>query len=485
MEPFRLIPLIYTSNQNRFNISSGGTVSFYGNLIANGGNVGIGTTLPTTALTIRKAIASAAYGQQASMIEFKSYFPGYDVETVKSAIYSGVSPTLSLNTQGGFLAFHVNNNGTMGEKLRIDKTGSVGIGNSNPSAFNTLSGNHLVIGDGSQSNNLTLYSSSASGGNGYGHVAFADTNTSGSTAQYAGLIQYFHGNNAMQFYTNSSIKMIITSGGNVGIGRTNPSSKLHLDGSNYNTASETQFTITDHGNNYNSGNTSCRIVMESRYWSGDDNVSTRSAITNIKDNGNGSSGSAMAFHTTNQGAGAYSEKMRISSGGDLGTRGYTASGSVSGTTYSTLNTEIIHSNGSGMKYLGKLVIRDGSRYLDIAINTTSNNIMYYFMVKGYLYNRGMYVGITSGYTYSGTIININNGTILQVGATKSIISYRGTNSSAGNYTGHLCLRFDSGGTGYSEGVLELYVGTHASVYQNAFQIYHYAQNNTSNPWFAQ
>lgn len=102
--------------------------------------------------------------------------------------------------------------------------------------------------------------------------------------------------------------------GKVGIGRTNPSSKLHLDGSNYNTASETQFTITDHGNNYNSGDTSCRIVMESRYWSGDDNVSTRSAITNIKDNGNGSSGSAMAFHTTSQGAGAYSEKLRISSG---------------------------------------------------------------------------------------------------------------------------------------------------------------------------
>ena len=58
-----------------------------------GGRVGIGTTSPTTALTIRKAISSAAYGAQASMIEFKSYFTGYDTETVKSAIYSGVSDT--------------------------------------------------------------------------------------------------------------------------------------------------------------------------------------------------------------------------------------------------------------------------------------------------------------------------------------------------------------------------------------------------------
>ena len=202
--------------------------------------------------------------------------------------------------------------------------------------------------------------------------------------------------------------------------------------------------------------------------------------SNVIRMGSGDSSDSLAFY-----AGA-SQRLSITSGGDLGTRGYTASGSVSGTTYSTLNTEIIHSNGSGMKYLGKLIIRDGSRYLDIAINTTSNNIMYYFMVKGYLYNRGMYVGITSGYTYSGTIININNGTILQVGgATKSIISYRGTNSTAGNYTGHLCLRFDSGANGYSEGVLELYVGTHSSTYQNAFQIHRYAQNNTSNPWFAQ
>jgi hypothetical protein len=94
-------------------------------VITGAGNVGIGTASPTTALTIRKAIASAAYGQQASMIEFKSYFPGYDTETVKSAIYSGVSGEGTLNTQGGYMSFHVNNNGTMGEKMRIEKSGIV------------------------------------------------------------------------------------------------------------------------------------------------------------------------------------------------------------------------------------------------------------------------------------------------------------------------------------------------------------------------
>ena len=40
------------------------------------GKVGIGTALPTTALTIRKAISPTAYGGEASMIEFKSYYTG-------------------------------------------------------------------------------------------------------------------------------------------------------------------------------------------------------------------------------------------------------------------------------------------------------------------------------------------------------------------------------------------------------------------------
>ena len=109
------------------------------------GNVGIGTASPTTALTIRKAISSSAYGSSASMIEFKSYFPGYDTETVKSAIYSGVSDLGTLNTQGGFLAFHVNNNGTMGEKLRIEKTGNVGIGTDSPSAKLSVSSSDAAL----------------------------------------------------------------------------------------------------------------------------------------------------------------------------------------------------------------------------------------------------------------------------------------------------------------------------------------------------
>jgi len=100
-------------------------------------NVGIGTTLPTTALTIRKAIASQTYGEQASMIEFKSYFPAYDTETVKSAIYSGVSSQLASQTSKGFMSFWTSSQKVGGgqnltEKMRIEADGKVGIGEDVP-----------------------------------------------------------------------------------------------------------------------------------------------------------------------------------------------------------------------------------------------------------------------------------------------------------------------------------------------------------------
>jgi len=369
-----------------------------------------------------------------------------------SAITTGDKNVIIGTNTGSTIATSDNNiiisDGSGNNRIQVDSGGNVGIGTTSPSSKLTVVGgtSTFVYDNSPQGTASSVYRDAVFGstqtvntgitifGTGQTGIAFGD-----AASHIRGQVRYQHSSDTLELGAAGNINLSISSTGAATF-------------SNYIDTPEVR-----QGGEFMIGRSSNVIRM-----------------------GSGDSSDSLAFY-----AGA-SQRLSITSGGDLGTRGYTASGSVSGTTYSTLNTEIIHSNGSGMKYLGKLIIRDGSRYLDIAINTTSNNIMYYFMVKGYLYNRGMYVGITSGYTYSGTIININNGTILQVGgATKSIISYRGTNSTAGNYTGHLCLRFDSGANGYSEGVLELYVGTHSSTYQNAFQIHRYAQNNTSNPWFAQ
>jgi hypothetical protein len=188
--------------------------------IDSSGKVGIGTTTPTTALTIRKAIASAAYGQQASMIEFKSYFAGYDTETVKSAIYSGVSDQGTLNTEGGYMAFHVNNNGTMGEKLRIEKSGNVGIGTTSPSGeFHVDSA--LAPCD-------IHFTTGSSGGTGYdvnlnmtGGANNAEMNLNMGIAGDADREQIKTYQSTMMFKTNNTERMRIDSSGSLIIGKTN------------------------------------------------------------------------------------------------------------------------------------------------------------------------------------------------------------------------------------------------------------------------
>jgi hypothetical protein len=105
------------------------------------------------------------------------------------------------------------------DRMVIDSSGNVGIGTTSPSSFNYLSTSpHLVVGGGSSDAGVTFYSST----NGYGRLAFADGTD--STEQYRGLIQYYHGDNSMQFYTGSDERMRIDSSGNVGIGVTSPSS---------------------------------------------------------------------------------------------------------------------------------------------------------------------------------------------------------------------------------------------------------------------
>jgi hypothetical protein len=116
------------------------------------------------------------------------------------------------------------------EVMRLATTADVGINNSNPSAFNSLGGRTLAVGNGTTTSTLTLFSDDTADGNGYGHVAFADSDTSSSTAQYAGLLQYFHGDNSMRFYTASTERLRIFSDGDVSIGMAANYAKLNVNG---------------------------------------------------------------------------------------------------------------------------------------------------------------------------------------------------------------------------------------------------------------
>jgi len=103
------------------------------------------------------------------------------------------------------------------ERMRIDSSGNVGIGVTNPSSFYSLADN-LVLGTGTSSHGLTIYSGSDSSG----YIGFNDTVSN----SMQGFIQYNHSGDYMAFAPNGSERMRIDSSGNVLVGKTSTSSSV-------------------------------------------------------------------------------------------------------------------------------------------------------------------------------------------------------------------------------------------------------------------
>ena len=118
------------------------------------------------------------------------------------------------------------------ERMRIDSSGKVGIGETSPSA------NLIVKQSGSaftaQSQTVALFQRSSTTGHSAkiaivaGNAASSDINFGDTDDEDAGLIQYVHADNSFKFTTNagSSPAMLIDNSGNVGIGSTSPSHQL-------------------------------------------------------------------------------------------------------------------------------------------------------------------------------------------------------------------------------------------------------------------
>ena len=110
------------------------------------------------------------------------------------------------------------------ERMRIDSSGRLLVGHNTSIANASL--DDLQVGSGSGNTGMTIYSGTSS----YGGIAFADGNT-GASDQYPGLIEYYHNDNSMRFYTGSSERIRIdedNSTGVVGINTTNLAQSNHL-----------------------------------------------------------------------------------------------------------------------------------------------------------------------------------------------------------------------------------------------------------------
>ena len=157
------------------------------------------------------------------------------------------------------------------ERLRIDgATGSVGIGNSIPSSFFSTARN-LVVGSGSGSQGITIYSANTNIGN----LFFAD-GTSG-TAEYSGYLEYSHASDSLRIGTGGAERIRVTSTG-VGVGTSSPKGKINSVLSQADTSSSSDTTLANSflhmgGGEYGSGryflNKSRRVCRRSwyvKYW---------------------------------------------------------------------------------------------------------------------------------------------------------------------------------------------------------------------------
>ena len=140
------------------------------------------------------------------------------------------------------------------ERMRIDSSGAVGIGNSVMSSMSTDS-NNLVVGSGSGNEGITIFSAH----NGSGNIYFADGSSGGT--RYRGWIEYYHAEDRTSFGTAEAERMRIDGSGNVFVGTTSQiqGGKLSVLGNIGFGTSTSKNLIGDFGStdlyiiNYNSG----------------------------------------------------------------------------------------------------------------------------------------------------------------------------------------------------------------------------------------
>jgi len=192
-----------------------------------GGNVGIGTTSPSTRLQVYNSTegqymevgAGDAGGRS---LVFTSSSNNGSVGALHTINAKSISGAIALSTAGS-------------ERMRVDQNGNVGIGTTSPGA-------KLQVGDGTFDANARVFHSdnTYTEMRGYGIVTNRTTNYYRPTADKTQVLaigndgntwNYIsHNANYHTFSTDLAERMRIDLGGNVGIGTTSPTQMLHVTG---------------------------------------------------------------------------------------------------------------------------------------------------------------------------------------------------------------------------------------------------------------